>query len=190
MKLILLRHEKRGISPGFFTSLTDEGLSNSELLVNKLNKYKINKIYCSPLLRTLQTIYPYYIKNKKKINVEYALYEYRHNPHFSSEPSIYDVKDLNSKKLINVISKKYKSKFKKEDFDNVLENEKQLGIRLLVFFNYLKKTQKNDQTILFVSHKGVINKIKKMFNNKTNLNNHFGTGNFEIINLDLSNVNF
>jgi len=184
MKLILLRHEKREIHPGFFSSLTEEGLEDSKLLIDKFKKYKIDQIYCSPLLRTLQTIYPYCIKNKRKVTIEYALHEYKHNPYFLIEPKIYDVEDLKDNNLLSIVSKKGKSKFKKEDFQyDILENENNLEKRLLVFFKYLKKKEKqnSNQTLLLVSHKGVINKIKQMINHKTGMDDEFPKGHFEII---------
>lgn len=77
MKLYLLRHEDRTSDLSFFSPLTEEGLDNSIKLVDKLEKYKIDKIYSSPYIRTLQTVYPYSIKNNKKINLEYSLLEYQ-----------------------------------------------------------------------------------------------------------------
>ena len=55
MKIILLRHEKRGLDVGFMSPLTDEGYLNSIKLPQKLQSYKIDAIYSSPFLRTLQT---------------------------------------------------------------------------------------------------------------------------------------
>ena len=75
MELYLLRHEKRYSSPAFYTSLTEAGLRNSIKLAGSLQKYNFDEIYCSPFLRTVQTIFPYLKKNNKKINVEYSLYE-------------------------------------------------------------------------------------------------------------------
>ena len=183
MKLILLRHEKREDYPGFYSNLTKDGFKDSIKLINKLNKININYIYCSPLVRTLQTIHPYCIKNKKKVFIEYALHEYKHNPYFLIEPQIYDIKDINNNFLTKISDKKYKSKFKKTDFDYlVLETESHLEKRLTKFLDTIKKNKKlENETILLVTHKGVINKIKKMYNLCNDMDCEFEKGHFEII---------
>ena len=78
MKLYILRHEERTNDATFFSPLTENGLNNSNKLVNKLENLNITKIYCSPFIRTLQTIYPFSIKNNFKINLEYNLIEIQH----------------------------------------------------------------------------------------------------------------
>jgi len=79
MKLYILRHEERTQDATFFSPLTERGLINSNNLVEKLEKLQITKIYSSPFIRTLQTIYPFSIKNKIKINLECKLIEYHHS---------------------------------------------------------------------------------------------------------------
>ena len=59
MKLYILRHEDRTMDLTFFSPLTKNGLEKSIDLINYLEKEKINLIYSSPYIRTLQTIYPY-----------------------------------------------------------------------------------------------------------------------------------
>ena len=66
MKLYILRHEERTIDATFFAPLTEKGLHNSKILVSNLDNLGITKIYCSPFIRTMQTIYPFSIKHKKK----------------------------------------------------------------------------------------------------------------------------
>lgn len=181
MKLILLRHEKREDYPGFFSNLIHEGFIDSIKLINKFKKYKIDEIYCSPLVRTLQTIYPYCKENKVKVNVEKGLYEYKHHPYFLIEPKLYSINDINNKSLLKIVNKNYKSQVKNSDFDYIfLEDEISLECRLKIFFNYLKNNKKlENKTILIVSHKGVINKIKKMHKIK-NIGD-FPKGHYEII---------
>ena len=187
MKVILLRHEKREDYSGYFSNLTDDGLKDSFKLEKKLSKMNIDKIYSSPFVRTLQTIFPYALKQNKKVNVEYALYEYKHNPYFLTEPQIYEVKDMNNEYINHIINKRYKSYVNKdEDFNfQLLENETHLENRVKKFLDYLKsnKTLKN-KTLLIVTHKGVINKIKGLINKKTKMDDDFPMGSYEIINLD------
>ena len=183
MKIILLRHEKRENYPGFYSNLTKEGFIDSYKLIKKFKKYDIKEIYCSPLVRTLQTIHPYCLENKVKVNIEYALYEYRLNPYFLLEPRTYSVSNIKNKYLTQIRNPKYKSVVKKKYFDYLLlEDEVSLEGRVKIFFNYLKNIKKlENKTILIVSHKGVINMIKKINNKK--IKGDFPKGHYEIINI-------
>lgn len=184
MKLILLRHEKRENYPGFFSNLVEDGFKDSIKLIKKLDKLNIDIIYCSPLVRTLQTIHPYCKKNNIKVNLEYALYEYKHNPYFLLEKEMYGVKDIKNKDLTSINNKKYKPKFKKSDFNyNFLESENDLENRLNIFLHFIQNNKKlKNKTVLFVSHKGVINKIKQILNFNITMDDEFPKGHFEIIN--------
>ena len=90
MKIILLRHEERYLDIGFYSNLTDKGVINSCLLGNTLNKYDIDIVFSSPFIRTLQTIYPFIMKNnyQKKVNCEYTITEH---PDYSKYMSIDDI---------------------------------------------------------------------------------------------------
>lgn len=185
MKIILLRHEERGIDVGFFSNLTENGIIQSFFhLPNKLKKLKIDLIFSSPFIRTLQTIYPYCYKYKKNVNIEYGLYEYLHNPYFLLFPCYYtpdNIEDTNLKSIINI---NYKTIVEKKDF-KILEDEENLEFRIKKFISYLFKEHPN-KTILVVSHKGVINKIKDIYFKKTDLSDNFEMGSFEIY--DLINI--
>jgi len=78
MKIYILRHENRTQDCSFFSPLTELGLNNSNKLISLLNDLNINIIYSSPFIRTLQTIKPYILYNKKNINIEYGLSEIHH----------------------------------------------------------------------------------------------------------------
>ena len=75
MKLYILRHEDRTMDLTFFSPLTKNGLEKSINLINYLEKEKINSIYSSPYIRTLQTIYPYSKKYNLKSKLDYSLTE-------------------------------------------------------------------------------------------------------------------
>jgi phosphohistidine phosphatase SixA len=81
MKIVLLRHEERENDVGFYSNLTENGIIKSCVLPKKLRKLNIDIIFSSPFIRTLQTVYKYALKYNKKINIEYGLYEYLHNPY-------------------------------------------------------------------------------------------------------------
>ena len=175
MKIILLRHEERFFDVGFFSNLTDEGIirSNTSLVTN-LEKIKIDVIFSSPFIRTLQTIYPYCNKINKKIKIEYGLYEYIHNPYFLLFPWYHTINDIKDIDLKSIIQLKYKSVVDKNDF-HILENENDLEKRIKKFFNYLLEKYKN-KTVLLVTHKGVINKIKDIYIQKTDMDAEFDMG--------------
>ncbi len=187
MKIILLRHEERGINCGFFSELTNEGILGSLKLSKKLNKLNINEIYCSPFIRTLQTIFPYSYKYNVKINVEYGLTEYLHNPYFLID-GFHSIKDINDKDLIEIINMNYTSICNIEDDLIILEDENNLEKRLLKFLSYLKLKYNTDtnninNTVLLVTHKGIINKIKQMLLLNINMDDDFKMGHYEIYDL-------
>lgn len=178
MKLILLRHEERGINIDFFSELTENGIKKSFLLSDILNQYNIDIIFSSPFIRTLQTIYPFCIKYNKKVNIEYGLYEYLHNPLFFVMKWYYTINDIKDKYLKNIINTNYESCI---DLDNlyVLEDEENLEKRIIIFINTLK-TKYHNKTILLVTHKGIINKIKDIYVTKTGMDDTFEMGSLEV----------
>jgi len=182
MRIILLRHEKRTSDVGFFSNLTDEGVFDSMMLPEKLEKYNIDEIFVSPFTRTMETSFFISKSLNKKVNVEYALYEYLHNIYFSIVEWYYTPNDLKNHNLRHIINYDYKSIIKKNDF-TVLENDKNLEERIIPFFNYLLNNF-NNKTILLISHKGVLNKIKDIYIKKTDLEDNFEMGDFEVYDIN------
>ena len=199
MRLILVRHEERDMDIGFFSELTEKGIINSLDIPNKITSIikkenkKVDAIYCSPFIRTLQTSYCCSEEFRKKINVEYGLYEYIHNPYFLLFNWYYEKDDIKDKDLLSIINNKYKSVVGKDDF-TVLENEDTLGKRIIKFFDYIKdkyinnmdeNTSENtkEKTIIMITHKGVINKIKDLYVKKTDMDDEFPMGHIEIYNI-------
>jgi broad specificity phosphatase PhoE len=197
MKLILVRHEERGIDVGFFSELTDKGILNSLELPEKIklimkektatkfesgsktdNNYTIDAIFCSPFIRTLQTVYKCSKEFKKKVKLEYGLYEYLHNPYFLLFDWYYGKKDIKDKDLLKIIDNKYKSVVKKDDL-KVLEDETNLEKRIIEFFDSIKEKYKN-KTVLVVTHEGVINKIKDIYVKKTDMSDKYPMGHIEV----------
>ena len=179
MKLILLRHEERYYDIGFYSNLTDNGIINSlTTLPKKLDKLKIDIIFSSPFIRTLQTIYPYSNMKNKKVNLEYGLYEYIHNPYFLLYPWYYTYNDIDDEDLKSIVNLQYNSIVNKNDF-NILEDENDLSERIRKFFKYLLKYH-NNKTVLLVTHKGVVNKIKDIYVKSTNMSDNFEMGQLEI----------
>ena len=181
MKLILLRHEDRNLlNPLFFTPLTDLGMTRRYQLVEPLSMENIDVIYSSPFLRTLETIYPTAKFLKKKVNVEYGLYEYVHNPLFTFTDWYHRVDELweehpHLKKMVN---ERYRSVVTQDDFE-IMEDEKRLERRLTPFLHQILR-EDSQKTVLLVTHGGVINKIKDMLIERTPMNDYFPMGNFEV----------
>lgn len=181
MKLILLRHDERDLSnPLFFTPLTDNGMRHRYDLVEPLKKQNIDVIYASPYLRTMETIYPTAKELGKKVNVEYGIGEYIHNPKFDTTNWYHEVEELYGKHpyLRDIVNMEYRSKVRKSDF-HILENENDVEKRIGKFMNEMMKEHKND-TVLLVTHGGIINKIKDMYVTRTKMNADFPMGHFEI----------
>jgi|TARA_B110000908_G_C10192682_1_gene421299 broad specificity phosphatase PhoE len=165
MTLFLLRHEKRFSEPTFFTSLTDEGLKDSELLTEKFNEIKPDIILCSPFLRCIQTIYPYISQSDKKINIEYSLYEFMDNPIFTNKNYKHQVSELYNKypKFKKIINEDYMSYLTSEQIIFPQNTTSELNKRLIPFVKHLIRTYENtDIKILLVSHMGIVSSIKEI----------------------------
>ena len=164
MKIFILRHEDRTQDATFFSPLTSTGLERSEKLANELRRYRINKIYSSPFIRTLQTVHPYCQKTNVKINLEYSLSEIQH-PLIIPEKS-YQVR-LPTYMANNFnYNEKYKSLL--DPLDHVYpEDETNVSKRVRHFLNTLfnNKLTRNDN-ILIVSHQVVCNEILKICTRK------------------------
>lgn len=184
MKLIVLRHFKRGGSPLFDTSLTEEGLKDAENIVEELRKLRINDIYCSPFLRTVQSIYPFATKYNKTINIDNAIHEGTNDLLFN-DTNINNHYSFHNKKynLSGIINTNYRNSllicniYPQEGNDRIIE-------RVHTFINSLISNKNNKgKTILIVTHQCICNAIKKYFDNKVEINDNFPMGTFEIINI-------
>ncbi len=189
IRILLLRHEERNLAdPRFFTPLTEKGIENSNQLIPILTKYdetyKIDHIYVSPFLRTMQTIYPYATEGNKKINMEYGLYEYLHNPLLHVENWYVEPEELFEKHPIyeKMTERHYTTIVKKDDF-SLFENEKDLERRVVKMMNMLI-THHMGQTILLVSHQATINKIKDLYVEPTLLKTHYPMGKVQMYELE------
>tara|TARA_B100000963_G_C22295666_1_gene523362 strand:- start:106 stop:645 length:540 start_codon:yes stop_codon:yes gene_type:complete len=178
MKLILLRHEERGQHPGFFTSLTNRGLLNSNNLINKIDEHQPDIIYSSPFLRTIQTIRPYALKKNKKIRIDYSLYEYIHASEFNLKNYKHQVTELDEN-IYKDIMDDYKSILQPDNI-KCKENENDITSRVYNFLNILKEKHKN-QTILIVSHMSTLNIIRKYYNNQITLDSNLPMGSLTIL---------
>lgn len=185
MKIIILRHAQRDDSHHFFTSLNDEGEKRA-LALKTLLPPDIDLIYCSPFIRTVDTIFPYCDEHCKKIRIEYSLYKRCTDLHFNYTNYKHTKKELLEHKfnVINIINKNYKSRLLSS---NIILNPTDNNIRNNVFpliYKLCKEYQHTDTKILFVTHKTICNTIKKVFNKNIKFNDDFPQGSFEEIVVD------
>ena len=144
--IYLLRHEQRERSVDFNTSLTDIGLHNSATtLCSKLENLNIDVIYCSPFLRTLQTIRPFCEKTGKQINIEWALAE-----SIDSDTRIIP-------EFQHIMNKKYRSGYQINETLSGLIMPSQINRKLITQFLDMLEKQDPSLNILLVTHLPVIN---------------------------------
>lgn len=155
MKIYILRHEDRTDDCTFFSPLTQVGLNNSIELIKYLKEEKISKIYSSPYIRTLQTIYPYSEKMGLKINLEYSLIEFQHEDlipknSYNIRLPEYIMKDFNG-------NLKYATEFEPENI-NYPEKIPDVKKRVKKFIsNVIRNNHESNENILIVTHKLPIN---------------------------------
>lgn len=162
MKIYILRHEDRTQDCSFFSPLTETGLNNSIKLIDFLKKENITKIYCSPFIRTLQTIYPFAKSTNTKINLEYGLCELHHQ-------------DLIPKKALGITLPEYLAIAFNSDLDykTVIkstdivypETNKDVGKRVKKFLqNLIMQNFESCENIVIVSHQSICCEILKIVN--------------------------
>jgi len=165
MKIYILRHEDRTQDCSFFAPLTKIGLENSIKLVKFLEKEKIDKIYCSPFIRTLQTVYPYSKEHNVKINIEYGLSEL-HNEEIIARKAVgvslpeYLAESFN-------YNSEYKTLIKPTDIIYP-EKNKHVQIRLKrVLRKIIQDNLESNHNIILVSHQTLCNTVLKIVNNSS-----------------------
>ena len=158
--IYFLRHEERPDDVTFHTELTESGHKSSKFLSDKLKNLNITKIYCSPFLRTLQTIHPFTINSGLKVNVDYSLSELiKHDTIPKDLNKSFVIKNdfILPKNWYNIynISKVYKSVTLIESL-TYPENVTDITKRVNDFINKeLIKNSKHDN-ILICTHLGII----------------------------------
>ena len=183
MKIYILRHEERTIDASFFGPLTKNGILNSINLIPILEKLNINKIYCSPYIRTLQTISPYSKKKKIKLNLEYGLVEIQHPDIIAPKAFKVELPDYLEDEFNKNIN--YKTIIKTSDLqypedEKLLERRTKNVLKKIIEVNY-----KTNDNILLVTHQGLCKNILKIVNNSfvidTEYINEYKTGTISLI---------
>lgn len=162
MKIYILRHEERTSDATFFSPLTEKGLINANNLSKYLEPLGITTIYCSPYIRTMQTIYPFSKQSRIKLNLDYNLIEIQHQDIIP--PKSYNVK---LPKYIAIEFNYNPEYISKISTNNIVypENVNQLETRTKHFLKYIIKEYYNtDEVILIVTHQGLCNVILQLVN--------------------------
>jgi broad specificity phosphatase PhoE len=164
MKIFILRHEDRTMDATFFSPLTSDGLENSIKLIEYLKQHKIDCIFSSPFIRTLQTIHPYAKTHNLKINIDHSLAEIQH-------PHIIPVKSYTIN-LPTYIAEQfnynpnYMSTMNPQDHVYP-ETDKHVAERVKKFMKKLiSEMLETDHNIIIVTHQVVCNIILQMATKK------------------------
>lgn len=160
MIIYIIRHEDRTQDATMFSPLTELGLENSVKLIETINDIKINKIYSSPFIRTLQTIHPFSKKYDIKINIDYALSELQH-PDLIPPNSfkVFLPKYLGESFNYN---EKYTSSIQPTEY-TFPEKGDDLKKRVKKFISkIINNNSKTEDKILLSTHQGVCNYILKL----------------------------
>lgn len=121
----------------FYPRLTEKGLSQCAELKTKLQDIKFDKIYVSPLIRTIETALNSFSENNKFISVDYIREVIKNNCDYCG--SIQEKKD----NFTNI-------EFRVDKIINKLESDEDVEIRLVKLFNLIN--QENYENIAIVSH--------------------------------------
>ena len=182
MKIYFIRHEERDLSnPTYLTPLTTKGLENANTTIrDSLLQLEITTIFCSPFVRTLQTIQPFNEKARLNIKIEYSLAETLTDPLFENNDQI-NIDSYPEIKNQNFISSDYKSFL---DVSNLRypETEDAIYQRCYNFMNHLYnlKIYENDN-ILICSHQGIINGLLSFYGSKRKLNQEYSMGQISMV---------
>ncbi len=164
MIIYLLRHQVRNDDAGFYSPLTQEG----KYFANKKTKHQLNnlgitQIYCSPFLRTLQTIEPYINQNNpshsipKCVNIEYALYEIVSKMIFTRSNYLYFPENSwNTRFKLNKNYESYLPPRVLKYGECIYDIKKRVNRFMRQLINKYKNT---DEVILLVTHMQIIHSI-------------------------------
>jgi len=169
MKLYVMRHCERNLDNCSFESpLIPKGHYNAKNLYGSMNRKKIDVIYSSPFLRTIQTA-DFYSKMKNlPINIDYSIAEF---VAFQDRHNMYSINNY-------IIPEVWRSNFN-INTTNMIKNDYILNetineciLRVYKFLDYLNKKYKDtDKNILIVTHMSIVNIILGLQSDNINYGN-------------------
>lgn len=175
MNLILMRHgeatnnKEKYLSDKeiYFSTLTKKGKKDVKKTVKNLPT-NIDEVYISPLPRTIETSYYVY---KRFPNIKYTIDNRIREIYYGK----YSGKQNNSD-LDNIRNKQINGDYFIR-FGDYGENKYDIENRLCIFLDNLHKSNKEDSTILIITHGSISSYIKRIMNLKSK---HLETGKIEI----------
>jgi hypothetical protein len=165
--IYLIRHEDR-YKDGFYDcSLTPNGIKNSITKIDdKILEYEKDfPIYCSPMLRTIQTIYHHANLHEKQINLEELIYEHINNniAHYSLKKKLPTIETKNLFLFSDLL--KY--------FENNIIKKENLLQKLRIFLIFLNAyTNIDDITLITNLTLDLIIKLEKEIFNDTEIDEY------------------
>lgn len=185
MTLYLLCHEfcdDDGNKCSFDSPLTSNGLTNAFRLIPYLCSMNIDQVYSSPFIRCLQTVGPFVLQNRLKINVEYALSELMSLNDKTTWARELTCVEMNN----NNVNTRYGSIYQFTDFQYP-ETPDCGTARINSFMNMIEHSAAVDKkTILVCSHPKIINAIIKRYYPEKKYDDLFPVGGIMKINLTRS----
>lgn len=177
MKIYFLRHELRPLGdPTFLIELTDKGKNNAQnKLIIELNKLNITRVFCSPFLRTLQTIGKFCSENNLEINIEYSICETIQDPKFENNDNLYLDSSLDIYNSYN-INNNYISLINCDQI-KYPESIEDIKTRSRTLLQYLYSNhQFRDDNILICTHQGIVNNLINFYGLKREMNEPYEMG--------------
>lgn len=138
----------------FYPRLTETGISQCLELKSKLENIKFDRVYVSPLIRTIQTALHTFHKNNKFISVDFIREVIKNNCDFC-EPIKKDA-------FSNI-------EFCIDEIVNKIETDEDVKIRLDKLFNLIN--DEDYKTIAIVSHGEFIYRFINVYGNILKINN-------------------
>lgn len=169
MKIYVMRHCERNLNNCSFESpLIQKGFYNAKNLYNNMNNKKIDTIYSSPFLRTIQTG-DFYSKMKEiPINIDYSIAEY------VLPCDRFQMYSINNYIIPEIWKKNFNINMLNMIHNNYDKNET-IGdcvYRVYKFIDYIKNKYKDtDKNILIITHMSIVNIILGLITNTINYNN-------------------
>ena len=164
-----MRHCERNMNdPSFESPLIYEGHMNAKKKYNEMNKKKIDTIYSSPFLRTIQTG-DFYSKMKEiPIIIDYSVAEY------IVENDKMNMYSINNFEITDIWKKNFNLELNKMIYNkySIDESITDVILRVFRFLNYLKSEYKStNKNILIITHMSIVNIILGLNNNFNNISN-------------------
>jgi broad specificity phosphatase PhoE len=171
MKIYLLTHFTEIDKTDFSSSLDINGLKEADNIVERLGKLSIDKIYCSPFLKAMQSVYPFCKAYNKQINPESTFHDAMYNP-IETRIDMHERRNFDShygyNYLYDSVNKHYKSKLFSSNVP-LIETETTVTNRIFPFFyNLCHRYKDKNKNILIVSHQPIIDVILKFFVSSAN----------------------